>query len=79
MTFIGHEIRLCWQAVSELRACAADQASEDERRHRREEVEAIALLTDRPAVKRLCEEALRSTGLHALGDGAGSTVVPLQR
>ena len=79
MTFIAHEIRLCWQAVSELRACAADRASEEERRLRRGEVESIALLTDRPEIKRRCEDALRSTGLHALRAEAGSSLVPLGR
>ena len=79
MPFIAHEARLCWQAVSELRACATDQVSAEERRLRREEVETIALLTDRPEIKRLCVDALRSTGLHALSAEVRSTVVPFHR
>jgi hypothetical protein len=72
MTHLADETRLCWQAVTELRAC---HASTEERRLRRDEVEALASVTDRPALKRLCQNALRATDIGCLEADFGSTVV----
>jgi DNA invertase Pin-like site-specific DNA recombinase len=58
MTIVELETRHCWHALSELKACERQRFSERQRRLGREAVEAIALNTEKPELRRMCESAL---------------------
>ena len=51
-------MRSFFRAVSCLRECHRAALSVQERRWRRDEVEVVAYVTDRPAILRRCQQAL---------------------